>query len=750
MNGVITDGRLADSAVRRRAAGAARHVAMVLLALAMLGATEVALAQAISPRRLVEVVDIGNPVISPDGRYVAFRTEQASVERNTYDTVWWVQRLGAGTLPLRVADGGIPLREAATGLVLASPAQWSPDNRWIYYRALIDGKVAVWRAAADGSGAGAVTHDAADVRDFELHRDGRRLRYSVGATREAVIDAESRESHAGIHIDDSTFVGAGLVRSSTLGERAATQRFHGGWFDPGPLLGDTPDRWKTLDLADGVLSPGGLAAPAAKDAGDEGMLKRVTHASDGRIGLLQQRASGGASGGTAISVVGAGTHASAATCSAEACTAKNITDVAWRPDTDELLFTIVDRKQGRAHRLYLWNVVTGTARQVLESRGTARGSSQRFQDVPCAISRQTLVCVTAEADRPPRLEAVDLETGVHTSLFEPNLLLAKDLQVAGRARLLRWTDVRGDAYTGWLFPAQAGETGTPLFVTLYTCDGFLRGGLGDEWPLASMAQAGISAICINGNPVPFVMEDYYGQAIRAIESVASVLAREGLVDPERIGMGGLSHGSEMTMWTASHSGLLSAASVASPSITPNWYLFNSLRDTFRDTVEVHWGLDDPRTSPGRWREVSPAFKLDRIAAPVLFQMSEQEWLFALEYALPLVRRSQADVYVFPNEPHIKFQPRHKLAAYQRNLDWFRFWLLDEEDPGREREQQYVKWREMRLSSSGWGAGASSGSGLAPQPVLDHAQVEDAHERQVIGSQGRPQRLPEGAQIKQLP
>src|SRR3546814_1108509 len=49
-------------------------------------------AEAIAPRELVEVVDFGNPVVSPDGRNVAFRIVRASIERNTYDTVWYVQR----------------------------------------------------------------------------------------------------------------------------------------------------------------------------------------------------------------------------------------------------------------------------------------------------------------------------------------------------------------------------------------------------------------------------------------------------------------------------------------------------------------------------------------------------------------------------------------------------------------------------------------------------------------------------------
>src|SRR3546814_16062731 len=61
-------------------------------------------------------------------------------------------------------------------------------------------------------------------------------------------------------------------------------------------------------------------------------------------------------------------------------------------------------------------------------------------------------------------------------------------------------------------------------------------------------------------------------------------------------------------------------------------------------------------------------------------LSEQEYMYALDYEIPLIREHRADLYVFPNEPHQKFQPRHKLAVYERKVDWFRFWLQGYEDP----------------------------------------------------------------------
>ena len=159
----------------------------------MSGLSYVAHAQTVQPRDLLEVADFSSPVISPNGKLVAFRVEQASVERNTYDAFWYVQDVDGVSPPHRIADGGVVLRDFV-GNSLPATVVWSPDARWIYYRASVNGKIDVWRAAVDGSDAEAMTHDEADVRDFDLDKAGRVLRYSVGVIREEVRSAKDRKS----------------------------------------------------------------------------------------------------------------------------------------------------------------------------------------------------------------------------------------------------------------------------------------------------------------------------------------------------------------------------------------------------------------------------------------------------------------------------------------------------------------------------------------------------------------------------
>lgn len=696
-----------------------------VLALAALGMVVGTLhAETISPWRLLEVTDLGNPVISPDGRYVAFRSERASVERNTYDSTWYVQNLDGKAPPLWIADGGVPLFQYVNGAVLPSPAVWSPDGKWIYYRAIFKGRVSVWRAAAGGSGVHMVTSDPADVRDFALSSDGKTLMYSVGATRKAVIAAEESEYHHGIRIDDKVNIEDQLFRQSVINGRPTTMRYLtipgvGEWAAFAPLLTQMPDRWKAVDLATMTtrdlsvseyparwltpadLSPDLPAEPVKIWDWLRPPRYQVTrNPGDGRIAVLLPGHKGKGSFESRYDELAMlpDRHASHPVyCTAELCRHKDITDIRWRPGSDEVLFTIDDYDQGHAQSIYGWNVVTGKVRAIVLSHGLVSGS-QRYWDIPCAVSSDTLVCVAAEADHPPRLEAIDVNSGHRRVLFAPNKGLDADIAATAPAKLIRWKDAQGREFTGQLFEARGASAGhpPPLFVTFYDCHGFLRGGVGDEWPLATLAEDGISALCINAIPEPHSdAVDGYDQGRAAVESVVKLLSAEGRIDRTRVGMGGLSHGSEVTLWTLAHSNVVTAASVSGVSSTPTYYLFNSLRASFRSTYRKVWKLGAPNETSEQWKERSPAYQLDRIKAPILFQLPEKEFRNTLDYAIPLMRRHQADMYVFPYETHIKYQPRHKLAVYERNVDWFRFWLQGDEDPSPEKAGQYRIWHGMK-------------------------------------------------------
>jgi dipeptidyl aminopeptidase/acylaminoacyl peptidase len=162
-------------------------------------------------------------------------------------------------------------------------------------------------------------------------------------------------------------------------------------------------------------------------------------------------------------------------------------------------------------------------------------------------------------------------------------------------------------------------------------------------------------------------------------------------------MGGLSFGSEVAMWVAFHSDLLAALSITSPQPEYAGYWFESTPGSDQAaTVRKVWGYGAPDETPARWRKVSPALNADRIRTPVLFQMPELEARRVPELYARLSRGgTPTELYAFPDEGHIKVQPRHRLAAYERNLDWFRYWLEGYRDPDQRKDAQYRRWDELR-------------------------------------------------------
>ncbi|WP_447736926.1 Atxe2 family lasso peptide isopeptidase [Rhodanobacter soli] len=663
-------------------------------------------AEKISPRRLLEVIDFSPPVVSPDGSSVAFRVEQASIERDTYDSYWYVQRVEGDASSRLVADGGVPLRDTA-GISIPTTAVWSPDGRWIYYRARLDGRIDVWRAATDGSGAEPVTRDPADVRDFGLTDNGGTLKYSVGASREHIVRAELAEYDRGIRIDETVPIGQGLFRSGNVEGRLETQRYTGLWFDRAGLLATEPDRWKAIDLETRAVrdlmpsdrSPPPLA-PFDLARGVPEPWKLSLDPGTGRIALLTRVGNGDGlvrkrKPDVQLAMLPNRAANKPILCVAELCTNKAISGVQWRPGSDEVLFTVTDPAEGLAQSIYSWNVQTGAVRLVIRAKGLLSGG--RDASSPCGLSGVVLVCVTASADQPPRLERVDLESGKRHVLFDPNADLAADMEHTVQPQLIRWSDGAGHHFTGQFFPARrTGHGPPPLFVNYYDCRGFLRGGVGDEWPFASLAEDGVSALCINHGPWFADAVARYNEGLSAVKSAVDLLASQGKIDRTRVGMGGLSFGSEIALWVATKSDLLTAVSVTSPPVSPLYFLLNSLKGrSLAVGLKNVWQLGSPEETPKRWRALSPAYSVDKLHAPLLLQMPEQEYLYSLDYVIPLLLDNRADLYVFPNEPHQKFQPKHKLAAYERNIDWFRFWLQGYEDPSLDKREQYEHWHVLR-------------------------------------------------------
>jgi dipeptidyl aminopeptidase/acylaminoacyl peptidase len=656
------------------------------IVLVLAAATARAEEPVVSPRALVSTVELSNLAISPDGRTVAFREERVSVDDNSDSSAWFVEDLDAPGTPMRVADGGSVGNGKFTGTGIGEP-RWSPDSRWFYFRAVMDGEVQVWRAARAGDRSEQVTHDDSNIQAFDLSAEGSRLIYSVGATREQIARAEVDEYRHGIRFDQTISGYQNLYRSMPLEGQMHSER--------GPaqtLLADTAPSYRAVDLASGSVST------ATKEESDR--LKLETDAHNLPSVALSTSAKATVAGKDPATRVTISSLDGKTIGECGACSKLTIDTVAWH-GPDELLLTVRDDPDFRAQSLYLWNREDDKLRRVVATDGLMSGGVIGGSiTIPCASGQQYAVCAYASPLVPPRLERIDLADGARRTIYAPNAALAADIAASVRVENLSWTDASGTRFAGHLILPRASKPGRlPLFINYYVCPGFLKGAYGGEWPLISMAGDGIASLCVNHPPLVDYNPTNYDTALSGVRAIIKRLSDQSLIDPGRVGMGGLSFGSEVTTWIAGHSKLLAAASIASGQGTPDWYWQSALQPGFqKERAERYWGLgwpDDPKSADA-WRRVSAAYYAASIRAPYLMQTPEGEFRVNTElYARLIHYGTPTDFWIFPEELHQKTQPAHLLSVNERNLDWFRFWLQRAEDPAPGKSAQYARWREMR-------------------------------------------------------
>ena len=65
------------------------------------------------------------------------------------------------------------------------------------------------------------------------------------------------------------------------------------------------------------------------------------------------------------------------------------------------------------------------------------------------------------------------------------------------------------------------------------------------------------------------------------------------------------------------------------------------------------------------------------------------------YAALRYLKKPVDLIMLQPGSHVMTNPTQRLASETINVDWFRFWLQDYEDPVPEKADQYTRWRELR-------------------------------------------------------
>jgi dipeptidyl aminopeptidase/acylaminoacyl peptidase len=339
-----------------------------------------------------------------------------------------------------------------------------------------------------------------------------------------------------------------------------------------------------------------------------------------------------------------------------------------------------------------------------------------------------LICVRETASLPAHVVTVDLRS----ARSRPQLLADVNPQWRnmriGKVERFEWDNPKfawnepGGALAGLypkrtygyiLYPPDFNPAKKyPVFIDPYIASGFDP--LGAEHPLHVYAANEILVLRMEfPRPVDLPGQDIGMQDLYSFElgfphlnmlmestlrGLDAVVAR-GFIDERRVGIGGVSHGTFVPLYLMQKHDRIAAISISSPSWGP-LQRYGSTRKS-RDMLAA-FGLTRHDWAPAMegnsefWSKLDIADNVDTLEAPVLMHLAAHETFAMVRLIRNLADAGKPyDAYIFPEETHIKWQPAHLAFIMSRNLDWFRFWLQDAEDPNPAKAEQYRRWRKLR-------------------------------------------------------
>lgn len=663
---------------------------------------------------LIALRDIDTLSVSPDGRSYATLVRQADVASNSYRTRWMVGAISGDRKLREVGDGGdARLRESAggrrVGYIVGNQVRWSPDSKQIAYTALRNGEVQIWASSIVNGEQRQITHNAADIRDFVWSKDGTQLMFAVGETRAAIAARDEQGRRRGFLLEEFQYF---------------SEIVH----DP------RPSRPHKAELAHWIADTDGATERPANEA-ERGEFERLRKYSWGRNQVVFPKAVAANIGGAAappivsrhglpawlapdsdqekgampllrIHAARKADGSGAIRCKHEACASQRFSKLWWSEDGKQVIFW---RKQGTnlvENGFFAWSPGSNALIPLFHEDG------DEFRE--CDLSGAFLICARETVSRPDHIVTIDTRNGTLQVLADVN---AQFQEIAlGKVERFEWQapeDKYGIGYPRDMFgfviypPGFDPRRRYPVFIAPYGAPGFRRGDVGDEHPLFVYAANGFVVI---SSQFPVATESWRrgkGASVRELYSAErgfphltmyaestwnalDAIAARGFVDAARVGIGGVSHGAFVPIYMLQQYDRLSAVAIASTGWSQSEY-YSVTRTGRQHNPPLDW----PEAAEF-WSQIDIADHAEQVEAPLLVNHADRE--FSRAWRVPRSMENAGRVYeayIFPDEYHVKWQPAHRFAIYNRNLDWFRFWLQDLEDPDVSKSEQYERWRALR-------------------------------------------------------
>lgn len=309
------------------------------------------------------------------------------------------------------------------------------------------------------------------------------------------------------------------------------------------------------------------------------------------------------------------------------------------------------------------------------------------------------VVVKQSANSPPVLVATQKE--VSKVVWDPNPWLGN--VELGEASVYRWKDTAGRDWRGGLYKPPDYKPGShyPLVIQNHGFDEskFLPSGVFPTgFAARALAGAGIMVLQVAGSDgcAPKMGSPDEGPCeVSGYESAVQQLVSEGVVDPERVGIIGFSRTCfyVMEMLTTASSVHIKAASITD-GVMANYLQYMMFGELGFDSLIGAKPFGDGLQ---QWLERAPSFNLDKIRSPLLVVAAGPIGVLTMwePYAGLRHLHKPVDLIMLNTDEHVLTNPAVRMASQGGSVDWFRFWLKNEEDPDPTKTEQYRRWRNLR-------------------------------------------------------
>lgn len=661
---------------------------------------------------LLRLRDIGAPALSPDGRTLAYAVREARPQANDYLIRWYWAPTDGSAPPTPVSiDGGQPIRPEAPGtgmphgLIGQEAAAWSPDGTRFAFRRREADRIELWTVTPSTGQVDRVWSGETQVTAFAWTSDGI-LVFRTGRNPSALNLAIDEQAKHGWLMGGAAPLWA--ARAPKPPAPVCTEGAPVPGCDVRILAAPrTGGLRPATEIERKSLTPVSPPAPsgAAWKPGEVDLVGAPR--ADGAVVWTEALEPSGHAASVPLRRIAA-SGIGGARCAAPACASQFLRQAGWARDGRSVWFvkglsSLGDEDRGPIDETALmeWRPGAGV-------RTVVRGDALLEN---CVGTAMLIYCRSSSAAQPARLVAIDLESGRTRVVADPNPGFAS--KAVPPIRKLTLVDPDGDRGFAYLvYPNNYVRGGTyPLVVVQYRAKGFLRGGIGDEIPIFPLAAEGYFVLSVDRaqdlrawrslDVLGVDRKERKGLAgprkgVAAIEHTIDQLAAEGLVDPKRVAITGLSWGAIQVHYALQNSDRFAVA-IASQGAADLSY-FAALPDgPGRAHTMAMWGADTILPDvKGDLLAMAWSQRPQRLRAPLLLNLGQYEALYGFEGFSALRQAGRPlEVRVYPDEGHTKFHPRSFAGLYETNIMWLNFWLQGKIDARPEFAEQYSRWQGMR-------------------------------------------------------